>query len=392
MGAMNGVIRPPGRLGINHGHPSAHALHSLWLPDTSDHGLSARMVDLVANRNTINVGSVQPYLEGTQTGIGLRTPFGAGCYALNPRWAPQSAGGFAPLTIMWVGRLRGLSASATIYGISGVGGGNPKLAFIQGNTGQAGVEIWLSNYNVTNPSKGFYADELAVAVITTRSPTDHEVVLWTQRAGASNAEPISCNTSSGNAGSAAANSLYEVFGAGDTGNAMLYDSDATHELCASWLRSMTRAEMVALAQDFWSVVQQEPTRSYVFLAVNSPPVVVDGSASVVEGQTLAGDVSTLATDADDDALTFAEVGGPLSGLTLNADGTFTYAAPLGTVGDVMFQFEADDGTDVSNAGTFTITVTERTGGGLLDLRLASPLTDLGSGQPPLSGGFGLKIL
>lgn len=169
-------------------------------------------------------------------------------------------------------------------------------------------------------------------------------------------------------------------------------TDGVLYFAAFWDRGMSSAEMAGLAQNPWQLVRSTAPRIYSVGLPNNPPVVVDGSGSVVEGQTLSGDVISLATDANDDVLTFAEVGGPLPGLTLNADGTFTYAAPFGTVGDVTFQFEADDGTDVSNTGTFTITVTERTGGGLLDLRLASPLSDFGNGQPPFSGGFGLKIL
>lgn len=357
MQAVGSLARPSGRLRPNLSGPTGHALHSLWVPDSGTVGTAPRMVDLVANRFTTTLGSVAAYLESTQTNIGLRTPLGAACVATGPRWEPQSAGGFAPATIMWMGRIQSFDTSATIFGLAGSGGSNPKLAFTQGLAGTFASETWLSTYRTLASSQAIGLNEAIVAALTARSATDCEIVIWSQRAGASNVTPITANTSTNSIGSAASNSVFEVFGVGDTNTPTNYDSNVIHELAATWLRSMTRNEMIALVQNPWQVVRPEPSRVYSIAPPNVPPTVVDGSASVVEGQTLAGDLGPLATDPDGGTLTFAEVGGPLSGLMLNADGTFTYNAPLGTTGTVSFQFEADDGTDVSNTGTFTITVT-----------------------------------
>ncbi len=89
-------------------------------------------------------------------------------------------------------------------------------------------------------------------------------------------------------------------------------------------------------------------------SVNDAPVALDASRSTDEDTTL--NSAVLATDADGDTLTFSEVGPHLPGLTLNADGTFTYVPPADFHGTKTFQFKANDGHVDSNVATVTITV------------------------------------
>lgn len=259
--AVGGLVRPAGRLRANLSGPTGHALHSLWVPDGSQVGAASRMVDLVANAQAYARGSTLPYIEGTQTGIGLRTPNDAGYRRDNPRWAPGSAGGYSPITIMWVGRLRNVvDTGGNIYGLSGASGLAPQITINQGNAGQMALQVRMGSYLNFNPSHLVNQDELLVAIGTTRSATDHEIVLWSQGAGTSSATPITCTTSSTNVGTTGSNSLYEMFATADPASPGSFDTAATHELCASWLRGMTRAEMIALAQNPWQVVRPEPSR------------------------------------------------------------------------------------------------------------------------------------
>ncbi|AKC82887.1 hypothetical protein IMCC26134_09060 [Verrucomicrobia bacterium IMCC26134] len=102
------------------------------------------------------------------------------------------------------------------------------------------------------------------------------------------------------------------------------------------------------------------TISVTLTPVNDAPVVAPDSATVGEGATHSGSLS--ATDVDGDAFSFALVGGPAHGvLTLNADGTFTYAAArqptVGFVATDSFTVKANDGLADSAPRTVTVTLT-----------------------------------
>ena len=111
--------------------------------------------------------------------------------------------------------------------------------------------------------------------------------------------------------------------------------------------------------------------------VNDEPTAVDDSADVVEDQSVSGDVLTNDTDPEDDTLTVTNVsfgddtvaaGSSIQGtygtLTLNADGSYTYAADadyLDTLTDATgltesFEYQISDGTDTATA-TLTVNVT-----------------------------------
>lgn len=90
------------------------------------------------------------------------------------------------------------------------------------------------------------------------------------------------------------------------------------------------------------------------------PVAVNDTYSTAASSTLTVSVANgvLKNDTPSTGVTVAESGGPLSGLTLNANGSFTFNAPAST-GDYTFDYENTDVTtgQVSSAATVTIHVT-----------------------------------
>jgi len=94
------------------------------------------------------------------------------------------------------------------------------------------------------------------------------------------------------------------------------------------------------------------------LNVNSPPVAVGEAYFMDENTTLyeaAPGVLANDTDGDLDALDAVLDSGP-GGLSLNADGSFSYAPPNNFDGQVQFTYQASDGVDSSSPATVTITV------------------------------------
>jgi VCBS repeat-containing protein len=93
-----------------------------------------------------------------------------------------------------------------------------------------------------------------------------------------------------------------------------------------------------------------------------PPVANPDSYTVSKNNPLTVSASGVLgndTDADGDALTAVLVAGPAHGaLTLNGDGSFTYAPASGYVGDDSFTYQASDGSLDSNTVTVTLTVSD----------------------------------
>src|SRR5206468_927273 len=92
----------------------------------------------------------------------------------------------------------------------------------------------------------------------------------------------------------------------------------------------------------------------VSIRVNTPPVAVDDSYSVLHDRTLsvlaATGVLANDTDPDGDTLTATVVSLPSHGtLTLNGDGHFTYQPAAGFAGTDSFSYAASDGVDAPHA-------------------------------------------
>jgi VCBS repeat-containing protein len=98
----------------------------------------------------------------------------------------------------------------------------------------------------------------------------------------------------------------------------------------------------------------------VSIRVDAPPVARDDAYAVIENATLTVPAAGLLandTDADGDPLTAAVVADPAHGmLTLNPNGSFTYAPTTGFFGSDRFTYTANDGFADSNVATVTITV------------------------------------
>ncbi|MDB5391011.1 MAG: outer rane adhesin like protein [Planctomycetaceae bacterium] len=93
-------------------------------------------------------------------------------------------------------------------------------------------------------------------------------------------------------------------------------------------------------------------------SVNDPPTVVDGSASPSEDVAYVDSLTSLASDADGDTLTYAVVTAPSHGtVTITSAGTFTYTPSANYNGPDSFTFKANDSHADSNVGTFNLTVT-----------------------------------
>lgn len=87
------------------------------------------------------------------------------------------------------------------------------------------------------------------------------------------------------------------------------------------------------------------------------PTVIDGYGTPTEDQAYPGTVALLGSDADGNTLTYKVVSNVTHGtLTFSANGVFSYTSSLDYNGPDSFTFEANDGTDDSNVGTFFLTV------------------------------------
>lgn len=96
-------------------------------------------------------------------------------------------------------------------------------------------------------------------------------------------------------------------------------------------------------------------------AQNSPPVAVNDVYETKENTTLtvAPEEGVLDndTDSNNEPLTAIQVSGPANGsLTLNSDGSFTYAPNKDYFGSDSFTYKANDGAADSETATVTITV------------------------------------
>ncbi len=100
------------------------------------------------------------------------------------------------------------------------------------------------------------------------------------------------------------------------------------------------------------------TVSITISPVNDAPVAAGDTVSTDEDTVLNGNVLSNDSDADADTLTATLVDGPTNGtLTLNTDGSFTYAPDADYNGPDSFTYTASDSTATSSVATVSITVT-----------------------------------
>lgn len=104
---------------------------------------------------------------------------------------------------------------------------------------------------------------------------------------------------------------------------------------------------------------------------NRPPVAGDDFFATMQDTTLSVAVpGVLANDSDADGnpLSASKISDPSHGtVTLNANGSFTYAPAAGFNGTDSFSYRASDGTAQSNTATVTITISASGGGSSLIL-------------------------
>ena len=92
--------------------------------------------------------------------------------------------------------------------------------------------------------------------------------------------------------------------------------------------------------------------------VNDPPVAANDGFVTSEDTALTGNVLANDTDVDSPSLTAVLVGGPAHGtLTLNPNGSFTYAPAANYNGSDGFSYKANDGAADSGVATVSITIT-----------------------------------
>jgi len=96
------------------------------------------------------------------------------------------------------------------------------------------------------------------------------------------------------------------------------------------------------------------------VASNLPPTAEDDEYEMDEDDTLEIDApGVLDNDSDPntgDSLTATLVGGPITGLTFNSDGSFTYTPAANTHGTFNFSYTVSDGTVTSDPATVTIVI------------------------------------
>ena len=99
----------------------------------------------------------------------------------------------------------------------------------------------------------------------------------------------------------------------------------------------------------------QPTPTPIVPPPNAPPVALADDYSVAPGQALVVDAAAglLANDTDPDGDVLTAFADPVAGLTLNADGSFTFEAPADFTG-ITFSYLASDGVASSSPATVTI--------------------------------------
>ncbi|MFJ3908916.1 FG-GAP-like repeat-containing protein [Streptomyces vinaceus] len=141
--------------------------------------------------------------------------------------------------------------------------------------------------------------------------------------------------------------------------------------------------------------------SVLLNTTNRPPTAANDSYAHIGADTplTVGAPGVLGNDTDPDgnALTASVVTGPAHGtLTLGPDGSFTYQPAAAYVGGDSFTYKATDGTDETNVGTVTISVSAGcrglaatiTGNGVVNGTSGADVIVTGNGNDSVSGNGG----
>lgn len=192
----------------------------------------------------------------------------------------------------------------------------------------------------------------ATVVSTSLTEDGHTAVRLAIGFSDADGDTLHFTTTNGHAGTLTANAdgtfTYLTTGSGeDTVTITANDDDGSHlHGLLGWLFKPNAGHTVTvtLALDVAS-------------AVNSAPVAVDDTATTNEDTPIVIHVLANDTDAENDPLSVDSfTQGAHGGLTLNADGTFTYAPDENYYGTDEFTYTATDGLKTSSTATVTITV------------------------------------
>lgn len=111
----------------------------------------------------------------------------------------------------------------------------------------------------------------------------------------------------------------------------------------------------------FSVTDGTVTRSavvpFTVRSVNDRPTAKPGSVTVVEGESV--NITLVASDVENDPLTFAFATNPTRGTLSGTPPNVVYTSTVGSSGIDTFQFTANDGSLTSSPETITITVTPK---------------------------------
>ncbi|MCE9574879.1 MAG: tandem-95 repeat protein [Deltaproteobacteria bacterium] len=129
-----------------------------------------------------------------------------------------------------------------------------------------------------------------------------------------------------------------------SGANVIYAPAANYNGVDSFTYTITDGALTATATVFMTVT-----------SVNDLPVASAASATLGSGESVA--ITLVASDADNDPLTFGVVAAPIHGTVSISGNVATYTANLHYTGADSFTFRANDGTANSNTATVSITVT-----------------------------------
>ena len=111
---------------------------------------------------------------------------------------------------------------------------------------------------------------------------------------------------------------------------------------------------VSASDNFGGVAAQ----TFAFTAINTLPVATNATVSLAEDTSAVIDLRTTASDADQDALSFAITGAPTHGsLVLNANGTYTYTPIANYNGNDTFTYSVTDADGAITTAVITLNVT-----------------------------------